>query len=1017
MRRQILGLCCLSLLATAAISSDASARVSAKEVGVMVVDSGTMTPMNQAVTIREEGGEPLSMSVMGEGMYLLPQGVGRKFQIEFVNRIAPPQEVVLPKGRFDAVYLTFVMDTATGKLKQLSKKLIPRSRGRIRDFDGRPGLGTALGGAAGSPEAGGPPSNDDCANAIAIGDGTTAYSTVGATTDGPSHDLDGCQFDGQTYNDIWYVYTATCDGVLTVSTCDDAAYDTDLVMYDGADCGALNFLACSDDAAGCGGFTSEFSAPVTMGNDYLIRVGGFSDVDSGTGNLTLTCQATGGGNDECEDAIEIPCNGSASASNLTATDNPSDPAFSCRFGGAGNGVGSIWFSFVATDTTAFITTNLSTGASDTLLGVYDGSCGSLTEIACSEDEGVGLLSEVCAIGLTPGNTYYIQVASFSDASRGDITVDITCPCEQGRCCLDGGTMCVVNAELECAQLGGIWDAGLDCVSDPCPLAPSNDDCEDAISLALPSTVTFDNSVGTDDIGVPCGVASGPFKNVWYKVIGTGNTITATTCSANTAVTDTKISVFCGDCLELDCVAGNDDDCVDFEAFQSTVSFCSQAGAEYYITVGNFSALTTPGQIEVSVFEDGVPCSGAVKCIPEGACCLPCDQGCVVLTEADCDALGGAYLGDDTACAGNAIADGGFEGGTPNADWTEASTNFGTPICDTFSCGFGLGSGPNSGDFWAWFGGIAAFEAGSVEQTVVIPSSATDLTFFLEIPAASGNGTDFLRLLIDGNVEFSVLENAVGFFPYAQVSVDVSAYADDAPHTVRFESEISGIPGGTNFFVDDVELNFVNANCPSFPQYTLDFETEDDFATALVDGQAIDTEFGNLVTVSSSGDNEGAAMFDSTPGGPNDPGVDEDLLVDQGNIMILQEKPAQTVPGIFDFPDDAKAGGSITFDFVNSSRMFSIDIIDIDASVELTQDAWVILTDGNGNTRTYSLPEGWTANGGVGTLDLTTLADQAGFASTATASEDAGFDSTDVVSLQVVLNSSGACDNLSFCDSL
>ncbi|MCA9871967.1 MAG: hypothetical protein KC487_16495, partial [Anaerolineae bacterium] len=30
---------------------------------------------------------------------------------------------------------------------------------------------------------------------------------------------------------------------------------------------------------------------------------------------------------------------------------------------------------------------------------------------------------------------------------------------------------------------------------------------------------------------------------------------------------------------------------------------------------------------------------------------------------------------------NVVADGGFEAGTPNPYWSEASTNFGTPICD------------------------------------------------------------------------------------------------------------------------------------------------------------------------------------------------------------------------------------------------------------------------------------------------------------------------------------------------
>ncbi|MCG8408509.1 MAG: hypothetical protein MI923_25185 [Phycisphaerales bacterium] len=131
------------------------------------------------------------------------------------------------------------------------------------------------------------PANDDCVDAIPINDGSTAFSTSDATTDGPAHGT--CEHDGQTYNDIWFVYTATCTGDLTVSTCGTAFYDTDLVVYDGCDCGSLTLLGCDDDTSGCPGFTSEVTVFVTEGNCYLIRVGGFQINDQGSGNIVLTC--------------------------------------------------------------------------------------------------------------------------------------------------------------------------------------------------------------------------------------------------------------------------------------------------------------------------------------------------------------------------------------------------------------------------------------------------------------------------------------------------------------------------------------------------------------------------------------------------------------------------------------------------------------------------------------------------------------------------------------------------------
>lgn len=156
----------------------------------------------------------------------------------------------------------------------------------------------------------------------------------------------------------------------------------------------------------------------------------------------------------------------------------------------------------------------------------------------------------------------------------------------------------------------------------------------------------------------------------------------------------------------------------------------------------------------------------------------------------------------------AVADGGFELG-PGGGWVESSTNFGTPLCDTGTCGTGGGTGPNSGNYWAWFGGIAAVEEGSVSQVVTFPNVTTglDLEFFLEIPGCD-SPADYLEVTIDGNQVFFVNggDAACGVIGYQKVTIDVSAYADGAPHTLEFHSEIFATNGGgSNFFVDDIDL--------------------------------------------------------------------------------------------------------------------------------------------------------------------------------------------------------------------
>ena len=167
--------------------------------------------------------------------------------------------------------------------------------------------------------------------------------------------------------------------------------------------------------------------------------------------------------------------------------------------------------------------------------------------------------------------------------------------------------------------------------------------------------------------------------------------------------------------------------------------------------------------------------------------------------------------NNTSSASNAfeaVADGSFEDGTPNAFWVEASTNFGTPLCTIAGCGTGTGTGPRTGDWWCWFGGIPGVtETGSVTQVINISEGATDMTFWLEaIICDSPN--DFMNVTIDGNTVFSIDGGSplCGVLGYSQQTVDISAYADGGDHTLEFVSTTVSTNGGsTNFFVEDVSI--------------------------------------------------------------------------------------------------------------------------------------------------------------------------------------------------------------------
>ncbi|MBL8856914.1 MAG: hypothetical protein JNL28_00195 [Planctomycetes bacterium] len=133
-----------------------------------------------------------------------------------------------------------------------------------------------------------PPPNDLCINAIQIGDGTISGTTIGST-----NTANGCGLSGLT-SDVWYSYTATRSGLLSLDTC-GSNFDTSITLY--AFCGALFQIVCNDDAppgSPCGfnaGFDSYLTYPVRANETIKIRISGFVGAQ---GTFVLTARnATG----------------------------------------------------------------------------------------------------------------------------------------------------------------------------------------------------------------------------------------------------------------------------------------------------------------------------------------------------------------------------------------------------------------------------------------------------------------------------------------------------------------------------------------------------------------------------------------------------------------------------------------------------------------------------------------------------------------------------------------------------
>lgn len=135
------------------------------------------------------------------------------------------------------------------------------------------------------------PVNDSCANATAIGDiSLEPWDNLNATTDGPDETIN-C--GGPVLDDVWYCYTATCTGQVTVSTCNSNFNNSVAVYTSDPNCGgcptiAESAIACN--TVGCITTDQVTTFQGVQGVKYFIRLGGNDpNAPQGTGVLTVGC--------------------------------------------------------------------------------------------------------------------------------------------------------------------------------------------------------------------------------------------------------------------------------------------------------------------------------------------------------------------------------------------------------------------------------------------------------------------------------------------------------------------------------------------------------------------------------------------------------------------------------------------------------------------------------------------------------------------------------------------------------
>ena len=325
--------------------------------------------------------------------------------------------------------------------------------------------------------------------------------------------------------------------------------------------------------ADLGNVTSyTFASALMPSTVYYYTVTAYNTVtNSGTActvrSFTTTATAPPA-NDNCGGAIGLTVNANLACGVTTAGNtlgaSLSMAATPCN----GNPDDDVWYSFVATGTSHIVTLSnvVSTGtssATDMYFQVLSGACGAQTSITCSDP------NTATVSGLTPGQTYYVRVYTYSGAGS--------------------------NASFNI------------CIGTP-PPPPANDNCANPAPLTVGGTFGA-NAITTTNVGATAdGTAqscqTSSTNNVWYSVVvpASGTLKIETNSVVGSTFTDSVINVFSGVCGSLTAVACDDDSSADGNF--SLVSLTGQTpGATLLVSVWRYSSGTgTDGEFQISAYD-------------------------------------------------------------------------------------------------------------------------------------------------------------------------------------------------------------------------------------------------------------------------------------------------------------------------------------------------------------------------------------------------------------------------------
>ena len=262
-----------------------------------------------------------------------------------------------------------------------------------------------------------PPANDNCNTASILTEypyggctpvsGTVIYATT-------SSQANGCS--GSADDDVWYNFTATSTSAnISLSNITGSTSDMYFSVYSGA-CGTLGTaLLCSDPE-------QNVVSGLIFGNTYYIRVYTNTAATSQTSvfDICVTIPPPLPVNDNCGNATVLTMAPDANCIEINGYVTGGTQSSSTICGGTNDD--DVWYSFVATSTSAYISRDANF---DSFIEVRsDCGSGAAGSLLCEDAETSQLLG-----GLTIGVTYFYRIYSWSATppTDGSFTTCVTTP--------------------------------------------------------------------------------------------------------------------------------------------------------------------------------------------------------------------------------------------------------------------------------------------------------------------------------------------------------------------------------------------------------------------------------------------------------------------------------------------------------------------------------------------------------------------------------------------------------------